>query len=153
MRSILTAIGLVCALIGPLAALTPSEMFDDPAQEARAREIGRQLRCVVCQNQSIFDSNAGLAHDLRAVVRERMEAGDSDTEILTYVADRYGDYVLLNPRVTGQTIVLWLAPAALLILGGLGAASYVRRRRVPADAVPMSDEDLREAQRVLQGEN
>ena len=93
-------------------ALDPAELFDDPAKEARAREIGRSLRCMVCQNQSIFDSNAGLAKDLRVLVRQRMEAGDTDQEIIDYVAARYGDYVLLEPPVAPRTAVLWIAPAA-----------------------------------------
>ncbi|MDJ0992856.1 MAG: cytochrome c-type biogenesis protein CcmH [Dinoroseobacter sp.] len=119
---------LIFALIlaTPASAIVPGEMFDDPIEEARAREIGRQLRCVVCQNQSIFDSNAGLAHDLRVVVRERMVAGDSDEEILAYVQHRFGDYVLLNPPVDTHTYVLWSAPIAFLFLGGLGAALYLR---------------------------
>ena len=87
-------------------ALDADEMFKDPTKEERARDIGRQLRCMVCQNQSIFDSNSGLAKDLRVLVRERMEAGDEDGEVLSYISDRYGDYVLLEPRMDAKNAVL-----------------------------------------------
>lgn len=137
MRRLALIISLI--LTTPAAAIVPGEMFVDPAEEARAREIGRQLRCVVCQNQSIFDSNAGLAHDLRVVVRERMEAGDTDEEILGYVQQRFGDYVLLNPPVDTHTYVLWAAPFTFLILGGLGAALYLRAQaRRPEDEEALS---------------
>lgn len=142
----LLALG-VAVLPAQLAALDPDEMFADPAKEARAREIGKQLRCLVCQNQSIFDSNAGLAHDLRMVVRERIEAGDGDAEIVDYVAERFGDYVLLKPPVKGETYLLWAAPAGFLVAAlGLGAV-YMRRRRPAADL--MTDADRAEARRLL----
>lgn len=133
------ALILTLLLATPAAAIVPGEMFEDPAQEARAREIGRQLRCVVCQNQSIFDSNAGLAHDLRVVVRERMVAGDSNEDILAYVQNRFGDYVLLNPPMDTHTYVLWSAPVVFLLFGGLGAALYLRsqsRRPEDEEALP-----------------
>jgi len=134
----------------PVVALDAAEMFADPAKEARTREIGQQLRCLVCQNQSIFDSNAGLARDLRMVVRERIEAGDDDTAILEFIAGRYGDYVLLKPPVKRETYALWAAPAAFLLASlGLGAA-YLRRRRPVADS--LSEADRAEARRLLQGE-
>ncbi|MCI2399645.1 cytochrome c-type biogenesis protein [Aliiroseovarius subalbicans] len=135
-----------------LHALDAVEMFDDPVEEARAREIGRALRCLVCQNESIFDSNAGLARDLRVLVRDRMSAGDSDDEVIAYVAERYGDYVLLKPRVTTQTYLLWGAPAIFLGLGGLSVLAYHRRRRQAPGEVGLSDEDRAKAQRLLQGE-
>lgn len=137
----MTRIALILALLlaTPAVAIVPGEMFQDPAQEARARDIGRQLRCVVCQNQSIFDSNAGLAHDLRVVVRERMIEGDSDDEILAYVQHRFGDYVLLNPPMDTHTYVLWSAPIAFLLLGGLGAGLYLRSQsRRSADEEALS---------------
>ncbi len=111
----------------PALALEPGEMFTDTALEERARYIGRQLRCVKCRNQSIFDSNAGIARDLRVVVRERITAGDSDGEILDYVSARYGDYVLLKPPVAAHTYALWLAPFALLLAGGLALTLSLRR--------------------------
>lgn len=137
-------------LATPVLAINPGEMFEDPAEEARAREIGRQLRCMVCQNQSIFDSNAGLAKDLRVLVRERMEAGDTDDQVLTYVADRYGDYVLLEPTKSAKTAVLWLTPVAALILGLLGFTLYIRRRNDPQAVAVLSDEDRAAAKKLLQ---
>ncbi len=144
------ALALALTLAPGARALDAAEMFDDPAREARARDIGRELRCLVCQNESIFDSNAGLARDLRVLVRERMDAGDSDAEVLAYVAERYGDFVLLKPRVTGQTLVLWGAPAIFLLLGAGAVLAYHRgRRRAPAAA--LSSEERLEAQRLLRG--
>ncbi len=124
MRTILILLMLMGA---PALALEPGEMFTDTALEERARYIGRQLRCVKCRNQSIFDSNAGIARDLRVVVRERITAGDSDGEILDYVSARYGDYVLLKPPVAAHTYALWLAPFALLLAGGLALTLSLRR--------------------------
>ncbi len=124
MRTILILLMLMGA---PALALEPGEMFTDTALEERARYIGRQLRCVKCRNQSIFDSNAGIARDLRVVVRERITAGDSDGEILDYVSARYGDYVLLKPPVAAHTYALWLAPFALLLAGGLALTLALRR--------------------------
>nr|WP_232818493.1 cytochrome c-type biogenesis protein [Elioraea thermophila] len=117
------------------AVLDPREMLPDPAQEARAREIGRGLRCLVCQNQSIDDSNAELARDLRRIVRERVAAGDTDEEVVRFVVDRYGEFVLLKPPVNAMTIALWASPAVLFGLGALSAWLYLRRRR-PAPGAP-----------------
>lgn len=147
----LAALSLTAPASGPALALDADEMFDDPDQEARAREIGRQLRCLMCRNQSIFDSNAGIAKDLRVVVRERMAAGESDAEILTYVADRFGDYVLLEPRVTAQTYLLWAAPLAFLALGFFGLRSYHRGRGEKPVATPLTEEERAEARRILDG--
>ncbi len=136
MTRILLIFFLACA--APALAITPSEMFDDPEQEARARDIGRELRCVLCRNQSIFDSNAGIAHDLRRTVRERIVAGDSDEEILAYIQARYGDYVLLSPPVDAHTYVLWSAPFVFLLFGFAGAALYMRGR---TRVLPEDDEE------------
>ena len=139
---------LILLLIAPPAfALDPGEMFSDPALEERARDIGRQLRCLKCRNQSIFDSNAGIAKDLRVVVRERITAGDSDRDILSYVQTRFGDYVLLKPPVAGHTYVLWLTPFALLLIGGTAVAFYLRKPRRSPEA--LSDEDRAAAQAFL----
>ena len=116
----------------PALAIDGDEMFADPAKEDRALAIGKQLRCLVCQNQSIFDSNAGLARDLRMVVRERIEAGDSNRQALDFIVTRYGDYVLLRPPVKPSTYILWSAPLALLAAALLGLAISSRRRRRPA---------------------
>lgn len=119
-------------LIGFLAsaafAVQPDEVLDDPALEARARDISEGLRCLVCRNESIDESNAALARDLRILVRDRLVAGDSDTEVVDFIVDRYGEYVLLKPQTGGSNLMLWLAGPAMLILGaGLGAA-FLRRR-------------------------
>jgi cytochrome c-type biogenesis protein CcmH len=107
----------------------PDEVLDDPALEGRARELSKVIRCVVCQNESIDSSNADLARDLRILVRERLVAGDSDEAVLDFLVARYGEFVLLRPRVRPGTYFLWYGPAALLLLGGLGVALYFRRRR------------------------
>jgi len=141
-------LALILMLLAPPAlALDANEMFADTALEQRARDIGRQLRCLKCRNQSIFDSNAGIAKDLRVVVRERMTAGDSDAEILSYVQQRFGDYVLLKPPVAGHTYVLWLTPLALLLFGGGTLALYLRRPRARTET--LSDADRGEAQALL----
>ena len=120
---------LFAALLPAAAgAVLPSERLADPALEARAREISQDLRCQVCQNQSIDDSNASLAADLRRIVRERLTAGDSNAAVLSYVTQRYGDYVLLRPPLRTDTILLWYGPSGLLAAGLIGAAIYMRRR-------------------------
>jgi cytochrome c-type biogenesis protein CcmH len=120
---------------GPAWAVLPHERLADPALEARARALSLELRCQVCQNQSIDDSNAPLAADLRKLVRERLSAGDSDAAVLDFVVRRYGDYVLLRPPVRVDTWLLWYGPFAVLGLGALGALVYLRRRR-PAGETP-----------------
>jgi cytochrome c-type biogenesis protein CcmH len=119
----------------PAGAVQPDEMLPDPALEARARTLSRELRCMVCQNQSIDDSDAPLARDLRILVRERLKAGDGDKQVLDFLTARYGDFVLLKPRFTWETAALWGTPAALLILGGLGLWIFLRRR-APSAAAP-----------------
>ncbi|SNS76839.1 cytochrome c-type biogenesis protein [Tropicimonas sediminicola] len=132
MKRLVLALGLLLA--APAQAVTPDEILDDPALEARAREISKGLRCLVCRNENIDESNAELASDLRVLVRERLVEGDSDEEVLDYVVDRYGEYVLLKPTATGANLVLWIAgPAMLLVAGGLGLV-YVRRRGSAPDA-------------------
>ena len=137
---------------GTVYAIDPAEMFDDPAMEERARDLGRELRCVKCRNQSIFDSNAGIAKDLRMVVRERIVAGDTDDEVLDYVHDRYGDYVLLKPPVTNETTLLWLTPGVLVMLAGLSFVFVMRSRRGQAAADDMTDADRAAARRLLKGD-
>lgn len=128
------AIAALAALVwmacpAPAPAVQPDEMLADPGLEARARDISRDLRCLVCQNQSIDDSNAPLARDLRLLVRERLKAGDSDDGVVAYVTDRYGDFVRLLPPFQPNTWLLWLAPLAALLAGGTGIALHLRRRR------------------------
>ncbi|MBK8906641.1 MAG: cytochrome c-type biogenesis protein CcmH [Rhodospirillales bacterium] len=118
-------------------AVEPDEMLSDPALEARAREVSKGLRCLVCQNQSIDDSDAELARDLRVLVRERLAAGDSDAAVVDYVVSRYGDFVLLKPPLNWGTIALWAAPAALFATALFAAFLYYRRQRdVPAVVPP-----------------
>jgi len=119
----------------PVHAVQPDEMLPDPALETRARSLSRELRCMVCQNQSIDDSDAPLARDLRILVRDRLKAGDDDRQVLAFLTARYGDFVLLKPRVTWETAALWGTPAALLLFGGLGLVLFLRRR-APAAATP-----------------
>jgi len=120
---------LLLLLATPLSAVEPDEVLSDASQEARAREISKGLRCLVCRNESIDDSNAGLARDLRLLVRERITAGDDDAQVISYVVARYGEYVLLQPKVTGSNLVLWAAgPVMLLLAGGIGFG-FIRRRR------------------------
>ena len=109
-------------------AVQPDEIMADPAKEARARDLSRELRCMVCQNQSIDDSDAPLARDLRLLVRERIATGDSDSQVIDFLVARYGEFVLLKPRFTPHTLVLWLLPPLALIGGGLALWLYSRRR-------------------------
>lgn len=134
---------LILCLIAaaPAFAVEPDEMLADPVLETRAREIGRELRCLVCQNESIEDSNADLARDLRLVVRERLLAGDSDQQVFDYVAARYGDFVLLQPPVKPATWALWFGPVSILLVGGAIAFFYVRSRRTAAAVLPLSAEE------------
>lgn len=120
-------------------AVEPDEMLSDPALEARARALSKNIRCLVCQNQSIDDSNASLARDLRVIVRERLVAGDADDAILDYLVSRYGEFVLLKPRVTSATYALWYGPWVVLAFGVLGAALFLSRRRKVERAAPLDD--------------
>lgn len=125
---------------GTAWAIHPDEILPDPKLETRARSIGKELRCLVCQNESIDDSDADLAHDLRVVVRQRLVAGDTDQQVKDYVVARYGNYVLLKPPVNGETYLLWFGPLLLLIAGGTVAAIYVRRHAVSPSA-PLSEDE------------
>lgn len=137
-----------------LAALEAGEELDDPALEARARALFRELRCVVCQNQAIDDSNAPLARDLRHLVRERLAEGDSDQEALAFITARYGDFVLLRPPFQANTYILWLSPLAVLLLGGLVAATVLRRRQTePAAIDPLTPEERRRVEALLAAES
>jgi cytochrome c-type biogenesis protein CcmH len=135
----------LCGSIYLARAVTPDERLADPALEARARAIGQELRCLVCQNQSIDDSNAELAHDLRVLVRERLVKGESDRQVIDFVASRYGDYVLLKPPVKPATWALWFGPAAVLVLGAVAIGLYFRRRAAAPEpsAAPLSEEEKR----------
>lgn len=141
MRRFLIALFLVLAL--PAAAVQPDEILSDPGLEARARELSKGLRCLVCQNESIDESHAPLARDLRLLLRERLVAGDSDESAVAFIVDRYGEYVLLKPRATGSNLLLWAAgPLMLVLAAGVGIV-YLRRRAAQPEAVidGLSDEE------------
>lgn len=140
MRRLLISVFALAA--SEAAAVEPDELLADPALEARARAISREIRCVVCQSESIDDSNAPLARDLRLLIRERIKAGDSDAEVVDFLVERYGDYVLLKPRVQGNTLALWLAPALAGVLGAGTAFYFLRWRREAEKPKPLTAEEL-----------
>lgn len=119
---------MLCLLTAPAWAVEPDEVLSDPVLEQRARDISKGLRCLVCQNESIDESHASLAKDLRVLVRERLVAGDSDTQTVDFIVERYGEYVLLNPRASGSTLLLWAAGPLMLLLAGAIGFGYVRKR-------------------------
>lgn len=141
-------LALLLAVAAPAYAVQPDEMLPDPALEARARDISREIRCLVCQNQAIDDSDADLARDLRLIVRERLVAGDSDDEVRQYLVDRYGDFVLLKPPVMPATWLLWFGPPLLLVVALVGVGLGLRRRRVAAPA-PLTSEERRRLDSLL----
>jgi len=135
----LALIALLAAAL-PALAVEPAERLADPALESRARAISAELRCLVCQNESIDESHADLAHDIRMLVRERLTAGDSDAATVQAVVNRYGDFVLLKPPVEPATYVLWFGPVALLLVGLAGTIVWLRRRSPAAEPVtPLTD--------------
>ncbi|MBN7777678.1 cytochrome c-type biogenesis protein CcmH [Nitratireductor aquimarinus] len=133
----------------PAAAVQPDEVLEDPALEARARDLSTELRCMVCQNQSIDDSDAELARDLRVLVRDRLQAGDSNEEVLDYVVDRYGEFVLLKPRFSYRNALLWGAPFLLLLIGGAIIYANARRRGASAGQQALSAEEKERLDRIL----
>ena len=139
--SLLRAVAVTLVLLSPVAAhaVQPDEIMKDPAQETRARELSRELRCMVCQNQSIDDSDAPLARDLRLLVRERIAAGDSDNQVIKFLVDRYGEFVLLKPRLLPQTWLLWGLPPLVLVTGALALILQARRRSASANAAPRAE--------------
>jgi len=152
---ILAAI-IFCAVCAPWSiafAVEPDEMLKDPTLEARAREVGRELRCLVCQNQSIDDSAAPLARDLRLLLRARIQAGDSDDQAVAFVVERYGDFVRLKPPFKPETWALWLGAPVLLLAGAAAmAAQHRRRRRSLAPAAPLSEAERRRIEALLKDE-
>ena len=131
MRALILAILLSAT---PAMAVQPDEMFRDPALEARAGELFDGLRCMVCRNESIAESGADLARDMRLLVRERIVAGDSDAQVIDFIVERYGEYALLRPTTSGANLILWIAAPAMLLLGGGLAFTYLRRRERAAPA-------------------
>lgn len=140
-RRFLAAFVLLLVFCAPSLAVQPSEMLDDPALEERARNLSAGLRCMVCQNQSIDDSDAELARDLRVLVRERLTAGESDEEVIAYVVSRYGEFVLLQPRFSARNALLWATPALLLAVGAIFLIFYARRRRKPVQPALTPEEE------------
>jgi cytochrome c-type biogenesis protein CcmH len=140
----------------PAGAVRPDEMLADPVLETRARDIGRELRCLVCRNQSIDDSDADLAHDLRMLVRERLQAGETNAQVVAYIRSRYGDFVLLRPPLGLGTVLLWIGPALILLLGAFGVMRFYHRSRTPdggpgmeARSAVLSPEEQRRLRAVL----
>lgn len=136
-----SVLAILLALVGPALAVDPSERLADPALEARARQISEELRCLVCQNQSIDASDAQLAKDLRILVRERIAAGDSDDQVRDFLVDRYGEFVLLKPRAHGVGLLLWALPPALLLVAAGGLFLAFRRRTASPGVERLSPEE------------
>jgi cytochrome c-type biogenesis protein CcmH len=142
----------------PARAVLPDEVMADPAKEARARELSKELRCMVCQNQSIDDSEAPLARDLRLLVRERISAGDSDAQVIDFLVARYGEFVLLKPRLNEHTLLLWLTPPLALLLGGFALWRLGRRKANPAagggdSAAGLTSDEQARLKRLLAAES
>ncbi len=135
-RALGALLPVLLALAAPAFAVLPSEQLKDPGLEARARAIGAQLRCLVCQNQSIDDSDAPLAGDIRVILRERLVAGDTDRQAMDYIVARYGHFVLLNPPFETETLLLWLGPGLILLIGGAWVFALARARAPGAEATP-----------------
>ncbi len=138
------ALVLWLCLAAPALAVQPDEVLPDAGLEARARALSRELRCVQCQSESIDDSNASIARDIRILVRERLVAGDTDTQVMAYLVERYGEFVLLNPPVQGANWLLWLAGPAMLVVGGAIAVASTRKRAEPAGLSASEQARLRE---------
>jgi len=149
-RLVLFALLLLSTAL-PAGAVQPGEQLADPVLEARARTLSREIRCLVCQNESIDDSEADLAHDLRVIVRERILAGDNDEQVKAFLVARYGDFVLLKPPVRPSTWALWFGPFAVLALAAAGAGFYLTRRQVP-EAAPLDPAERAELDRLLSEE-
>lgn len=150
MRRLLACLALCCALAAaPAGAVEPDEMLDDPALEQRARELSAEIRCVVCQNESIDSSNAEIARELRILVRERLVAGDSDRQVLDYLVARYGDFVLLRPPMKPETYLLWFGPFVMLLLGAAAVFLYFRRQGSAAAPPALSAEEEQRLARLL----
>ncbi|PZQ46711.1 MAG: cytochrome C biogenesis protein CcdA [Rhodovulum sulfidophilum] len=151
MRALLLALALSLAPLASLA-VQPNEILPDPGQEARARAITRELRCVVCQSESLDESNADIARDLRLMVRERIVAGDDDAQVIDYVVDRYGEFVLFRPRFSRGNAVLWFSGPAFLLIGGGLAFAFIRRRARAPEAPPpkLSPEEERRLARLIE---
>lgn len=145
---IFTAFFIIFAIIYQAPAVLPDEILQDPALEARARDISAHLRCLVCQNESIDDSGAPLARDLRILVRERLKAGDTDRQVVDFLVARYGEFVLLKPRLNEETLLLWLAPLFIIIIAA-GAIFWRIKHNQHNKLIPLSDEEKRRLEQIL----
>ena len=146
-----TVIFLLFFLVTPALAIQPDEILEDKLLEERARVISKELRCLVCQNQSIDDSDAPLARDLRVLVRERLQAGESDEKVIKFVVDRYGDFVLLRPPIKASTLALWISPIAILIVGVILLLMRFRKqeKNMPVQVQPLSREETKKLEAAL----
>jgi len=154
MKRILAIAGIVVALgLSSAKAVQPDEIMADPVMEARARDLSRELRCMVCQNQSIDDSEAPLARDLRLLVRERIAAGDSDAQVIDFLVTRYGEFVLLKPRLERKTLLLWLLTPLVLAGGGLALWMQAKRRQKSPATLPLSAEEETRLAALLSGDH
>jgi cytochrome c-type biogenesis protein CcmH len=150
MRWLLVALIFGSLSVSAAHAVLPDEMLKDPVLEARARALSAELRCLVCQNQSIDDSDADLAHDLRVLLRERIAAGDSDQEVIDFLVARYGEFILLKPPFAMHTLLLWLIPPGVLLIGALAALwGWRRRRNQPAESEPLDAAETASLRRIL----
>ena len=146
MRRLILAL---CLLAAPVLAVQPDEILDDPALEERARELSKGLRCLVCRNENIDESNAELARDLRILVRERLVAGDTDDEVIAFLVDRFGEFVLLQPTATGANLILWIAGPGMLLASVGIAFVYIRRRSTPPPAEALSAKEQARLAEIL----
>lgn len=152
MKRIVLAFAFAIQMPFAAQAVEPDEMLSDPTLEARAREVSKELRCVVCQNQDIDSSNAGVARDLRILVRERLQKGDSDDEVMAYVQARYGDYVLLRPPFKPSTYALWATPPALALLALIFGLGVVSRGRQKYEGVDLSENEEQQVAQFIETE-
>lgn len=153
MRRLALAAAFLLVLAGPAFAVDPAEMLQNPKLEARAEKLGAGLRCMVCQSESIEESNADLARDIRVIVRQRILAGESDEQIRKYLVSRYGDYVLLDPPFKLRTLVLWLGPFALLLAAAAAGFTVLRRRAAAPPPPPLTPEEQRRLDALLRDAN
>ena len=154
MKRILAVAGIIVVLgLSSAKAVQPDEIMADPVMEARARDLSRELRCMVCQNQSIDDSEAPLARDLRLLVRERISAGDSDAQVIDFLVARYGEFVLLKPRLERKTLLLWLLTPLVLAGGGLALWMQAKRRQKSPATLPLSAEEEVRLAALLSGDH
>ena len=151
MRSLLRLLLTVFFLTTEVLALEPGEILKDPALEARARSISKNLRCLVCQNQSIDDSDAALAKDLRIMVRNEIASGKSNEQIISDIVARYGDFVLLKPPINQKTLILWFSPVLILLAGGMSIYIYFRKRKSAAAETLLSDAEKEKLAEIWKG--